>query len=53
MEKIKIPEPHKFKIGGGNWGATSNFVKIHFFENITKERAEEIAQELMSHITKD
>ncbi len=53
MEKIRIPEPHKFKFGGGSWGDAVNYVKIHFFENITKERAEEIAKELMSHITKD
>jgi len=53
VKKIGITEPHKFKIGGGNWGETCNFVKIQFLENITRERATEIAYKIMSHITKD
>ena len=50
---VKISEPHTFKIGGGSWGETCNFVKIHFFENITKERAKEIAHQLMELIDKN
>jgi len=50
---VKISEPHKFAIGGGSWGTTTNFIKIQFMDNISKERAEEIAHQLMEVIDKN
>jgi len=54
MEKVKISEPHKFKIGGHNYSKDYgvNFIKIEFYEAISEERATEISEELMGLISK-
>lgn len=51
---VKIPESHKFVLGGSNYSPENgvNVIKIKFCENISKKRATQIAMELKALIEK-